>query len=468
MQLAPATTHLIWTYHHLLIDGWSLPLILQEVFDYYIALHHSKEVQHVVRRPYRDYIAWLQQQESVATETYWRQQLAGFKAATPLGIMPPDLKQTSSHEPFFEERYLLIRRQLSTEQTAHWRQQTRHLQLTLNTLFQGAWSLLLARYSQQRDILFGNVVSVRPPTLTDVEQMIGLLINTVPVRVQIPDQVNVEAWLRTLQAQQAEQRQYETSSLVEIQGWSEIPRNQPFFESLLVFENYPLDMTLLSQPHELHITQVSLAEQTNYPLVLIVAGTTELTLQITYDSQRFATEATQRFMDHLLIIIEQFVQNPKLLLTQISLLTMEERAQQLYAWNNIAIPLSPHEKIDRQALSAPSYQKHMPETSFIPPQTPIQKHLAEIWCQLLALPHVSLQDNFFELDSHSELLTKLATRIQSIFEVSISQHDLFEAPTLQRMALRIEQIQNEIITQVDDEKLMQLVTALESHSDNDL
>ncbi|GCF10241.1 non-ribosomal peptide synthetase [Dictyobacter arantiisoli] len=357
LRLDGETTRMIWTYHHLLLDGWSLPLILQGVFDQYISLRQTKTPHDVSRRPYRDYIAWLRQQDGKTAEAYWRQQLAGFEAATLLEIAPAVSTQISSSEPLSKQSYQHIQRHLSRAQTALWRQQTRRQQLTLNTLFQGAWSILLARYSHQRDVLFGNVVSGRPPTLAGVEQMVGLFINTVPVRIQIPDQLNAIDWLHQVQAQQAEQHQYEVSSLIEIQGWSEIPRNRPFFESLLAFENYPLDVTSLGQQSELTITEVSLAEQTNYPLALMVTGTSELTLQITYDHQRFATDAMQRLMDHLIGIIEQFVHTPELPLTQISLLTAEERRQQLYAWNDtdrtFATNICLHQHIEQQMRRQP-------------------------------------------------------------------------------------------------------------------
>jgi acyl carrier protein len=131
-------------------------------------------------------------------------------------------------------------------------------------------------------------------------------------------------------------------------------------------------------------------------------------------------------------------------------------------------PLTAHGKIDRQALPHPDRHQRATKKSFVAPQTPTQQQLAEIWCQLLQLSQVSLHDNFFELGGHSLLITRLATRIRSTFEVKVPLRDLFKAPTVAEMALLIEQLQNEIITQADDEKLIQILTTLDDLSDDDI
>src|SRR5205814_5498078 len=117
----------------------------------------------------------------------------------------------------------------------------RREQLTLNTMVQAAWSLLLSRYSGQDDVVFGVTVSGRPAALAGVESMVGLFINTLPMRVHVRGDGPLRAWLKAIQGQQVEQRQYEFSPLVQVQGWSAVPTGEPLFRSLLVFENYPVD-----------------------------------------------------------------------------------------------------------------------------------------------------------------------------------------------------------------------------------
>jgi non-ribosomal peptide synthetase component F len=134
--------------------------------------------------------------------------------------------------------------ELSEAATVELQQLARREQLTLNTIVQGAWGLLLSRYSGAEDVVFGTVVSGRPAELRGVEGMLGLFINTLPVRVRVRGQERVVEWLRELQAEQVELRQYEYSPLVAVQGWSEVERGRSLFESLLVFENYPVDTSL--------------------------------------------------------------------------------------------------------------------------------------------------------------------------------------------------------------------------------
>ena len=140
--------------------------------------------------------------------------------------------------------------QLSAETTGRLQLLARKHGLTLNTVLVGAWALLLNRYSQEETVVFGATVAGRPPSLPGVETMIGLFINTLPVRVRIDDEAELLAWLRALQAEQVELREYEYSPLVEVQSWSEVGRGRPLFESLLVFENYPLDKDALKENPE--------------------------------------------------------------------------------------------------------------------------------------------------------------------------------------------------------------------------
>ncbi|PLZ79722.1 hypothetical protein CBP16_15920, partial [Fischerella thermalis WC217] len=145
---------------------------------------------------------------------------------------------------------------------------------------QGAWALLLNRYSGEADVLFGVTVSGRPAALPKAESMVGLFINTLPFRVKVDPEAFLLPWLKQVQVQQVETRQYEYSPLVEIQGWSEVNRGLPLFESILVFENYPVDISLSEPGLDLAIKNFRSIEQTNYPLTLSVIPGKELLLTI--------------------------------------------------------------------------------------------------------------------------------------------------------------------------------------------
>jgi non-ribosomal peptide synthetase component F len=126
----------------------------------------------------------------------------------------------------------------------------------MNTVVQGVWALLLSRYSGEDDLLYGVTVSGRPPELVGVEQMVGLFINTLALRVKLEREVDFVSWLQKLQQRQVEMRRFEYSPLVQVQGWSAVPRTRPLFESNLVFENYPVDMTQRRE-HELQLSNCS-------------------------------------------------------------------------------------------------------------------------------------------------------------------------------------------------------------------
>src|SRR5690349_11902101 len=208
----------VWSYHHIVTDGWSGPLIFKEVFTFYRAHCERREVSLAPSRPYGDYIAWLQEQDPARAELFWRQMLKGFTAPNILQI-----EQTAGVQSESDERDAQCQLKLSVETTAALRRATQQHKLTLNTIVQGVWAILLARYSGKADVVFGAVVSNRPPEVPGIEEMVGVFINTLPVRAQIAWDEPVIAWLTELQRHTARARQYEYTPLVQVQGWSDVP-----------------------------------------------------------------------------------------------------------------------------------------------------------------------------------------------------------------------------------------------------
>jgi amino acid adenylation domain-containing protein len=337
----------VWTYHHILLDGWSLPILFKEVFSFYECFSAGQSLQLESPRPYRDYIAWLQQRSNAEAEAFWRGALKGFTAPTPLVV------DCASPEVGYEA----LETRLSKEQTAQLHSLARSAQLTLNTLLQGAWALLLSRYSNQEDVLFGVTVSGRPAELVGVESMVGLFINTLPMRVRVRPQASALSWLKELQAQQAEMRQYEYSSLVQIQGWSEVARGVPLFESLLVFENYPVEASLHKQQWSLRVEAAQFLEQVNYPLTVISGPGDELALKILYDRSRFDAETIGRMLGHLRTLLEAIAASPDRPISTLPLLAEAERLKLLLEWNETAasFPRSAlvHQLFEAQAAARP-------------------------------------------------------------------------------------------------------------------
>jgi surfactin family lipopeptide synthetase C len=332
LRTAEEVYDFVWSHHHLLLDGWSQPVLFQEVLALYQAFRAGQDISLPASRPYRDYIAWLQQQDMERAQAFWRRTLQGFVAPTPLAVdatpAPGDLGAA-------EQDYVIQRGLLPSKLTTALQELTRQYGLTLNTVMQGAWALLLSRYSGETDVVFGATVSGRPADLPGAESMVGLFINTLPMRVPVWPEAPVLSWLQELQTRQAELRQYEYSPLVEIQGWSKVPRGLPLFESLLVFENYPVDDAVRDATQEmvLAIDRGRSFTRTNYPLTLAISPGREIGLEIAYDCRRFDAPTITRLLGHYRTLLEGIVADPQRHVSTLPLLTQAEQGQLLVEWN---------------------------------------------------------------------------------------------------------------------------------------
>ncbi|WP_407900825.1 amino acid adenylation domain-containing protein, partial [Scytonema sp. NUACC26] len=334
IQLSDAYYNFTWSHHHLLLDGWSFATIFKEVFACYKAFSNSEDVYLDPIRPYRDYIVWLQQQNLSEAETFWREALKGFTTPTQLWVDRGARKSLTPQDDYAEQKI-----QLSALTTAALQSIAQQHQLTLNILVQGAWALLLSCYSGQEDVVFGAVTSGRPPTLAQAESMVGLFINTLPIRVQISPKEFLLPWLQKIKDQLIEAHQYEYCPLVKVQGWSEIPKGLSLFESLVVFENYPVDASVRQRDINFEVDDFHGFERTNYPITLTVNPGKELLLKITYDDS-YQFDTITRMLGHLQTLLEGMVTNLQQRLSELSVLTETERHQLLMEWNDTEVEYS--------------------------------------------------------------------------------------------------------------------------------
>jgi amino acid adenylation domain-containing protein/non-ribosomal peptide synthase protein (TIGR01720 family)/FkbM family methyltransferase len=316
------TLYCVWSFHHLLLDGWCISLLLREVFKCYEAFNQGVPVEMDSCRSYREYISWLQSQSLLPPEDFWRRTLKGFTAPTPLGGEPQG-------DPGLVADLISDRQEvfLSIEQTNALQTFARQHQLTLYTLVQAAWALVLGQHSKKQDVVFGTVVSGRPVDLPGVETIVGPFINTIPVRIKIPPQASLLEWLRELQTQQVEARQHEHSPLVQVQGWSEVSRGLPLFESLLTFENRPTGFTEPERKPTLEISNLFHWNRNNLPLTMVVNPAGRLTLQATYDSRRFQAPLITQLLSRFQTALERMVIQPEVKLQDIEMLSAAERAR---------------------------------------------------------------------------------------------------------------------------------------------
>jgi amino acid adenylation domain-containing protein len=343
----------VWSHHHLLWDGWSGPLVIKDFLACYDAIRKGQDLNLKPARPFRNYILWLQKQDLAKAEASWRKTLQGISAPTPLVI--DRASRSRSDQP---ERAADVRLQLAPELSVALQSLARQQQVTLNTVMQAAWSLLLSRYSGQESVVFGTSVSGRPAGLPGVEQMVGLFINTLPARVDVRGDETVADWLRQVQAQQAEMRQYEFSPLVQIHGWSEVPRGEPLFDTMLVFENFPTDAAVRQRIGGLGMRPVrQMVQKPDYPLVLVVMPGQQMRLRMVYAGSRFDDQAIGRMLEHFQTVLENLAANPGQRVEDISLLKTEERQLVLAGFNQTAAAFPSdrcvHQLIEEQARTRP-------------------------------------------------------------------------------------------------------------------
>ena len=351
MRLGGGRHQLVWSYHHLLLDGWSVPIVLGELIEAYHCYRAGEQPPHHVHRPFRDFVAWITGQDLAAAGAYWQEQLRGFTAATSL-----EVERSTA-----ERGYHTHRVRVSARATAALAEFARRHRLTLNTVVQGAWAVLMAAYSGTGDVVFGVTTSGRGDQLDGMESMVGSLINTTPAPVRVdPDEV-VATWLRRLQKDQVQARRFEHVPLVDIQACSDIPHGQPLFNYLLLFENFPaaaLDEGKAgSAASGLRVDENLSREQSNYPLTVVAGPGPELSIGLAYDRARFDSGTIERMADHLAVLVEAIADDPGQRVGDLSVGTAAERHQILITWNDTVMALRPaggvHELVAEHAASRP-------------------------------------------------------------------------------------------------------------------
>jgi amino acid adenylation domain-containing protein/non-ribosomal peptide synthase protein (TIGR01720 family) len=340
-----------WSTHHILLDAWCREILIREVFTFYEAYQQGLATQ--LKRPplYRDYIAWLKKQDEKEIETFWRKELKGITTTTRLGI---ERKRAQTDE--WQETVEVIL-PAGKELTEKLESLARKHQFTLNTLVQGAWGLLLSHYSGERDVIFGMPVSGRSAAISGIEEIAGPFINTLPVRVHVEWEETLSQYLQRLQTRQAEVRDFEHSSLLKVQGWSEIPHGTPLFENIVVFENYPADTALqLKVGAGMNISASSGFMSNHYPLTLTIIPRGELSFMATYERQSFEPGSIERMLGQLRSVLENMAFGLEQKLGHVSLSTQAELLRPVKEWNRTQVPSSSmtvHELFSEQAAKTP-------------------------------------------------------------------------------------------------------------------
>ncbi|MGC4012795.1 MAG: amino acid adenylation domain-containing protein [Pseudomonas sp.] len=341
VRLGERRYHLIWTCHHLLLDGWSSARLIGEV----LALYRGETLP-VPAAQYGDYIAWLHAQDGAAGETFWRERLKDFDE--------PTLLATACNAGFRDEPLRELHSRLDSAPLQRFAQAQR---ITLNTLVQGAWALLLQRYCGQRSVTFGATVAGRPASLPGAEESLGLFINTLPILHSPDDAQRVGDWLRQLQAFNLDVREFEHTPLYDIQRWAG-RGGQALFDSIIVFENFPMDAALASSANdELRILGHHPVDGTNYALALVASAGEQLDVRYTYRADRLSASQIEQLRGHFEHLLLTLVEDAERPLGRVSQLADAERHALLQRFNDtearFPADVQLQELIERQVAATP-------------------------------------------------------------------------------------------------------------------
>ena len=322
IRIAPHRYRCVLTNHHIVLDGWSLPILLGEIF----AGYHRQRLAAVV--PYRRFVTWLADRDLEAAHAAWQQVLAGFEAPTLVGVpgrLGTGRRGVASH-------------QLPEQTTRAIGELARSCHTTVNTVLHGAFARLLCWLTGQHDVVFGTVVSGRPAEMPGAESMVGLLINTVPVRATITPAASTADLLGRLHDTHHDTLEHQHLALAEIHRAT---GHQQLFDTLFVYENYPINAAALTGDTELAITDFSVSESTHYPLIMVVTPPgSELGLRIEFDTDVFDAASIETLIQRWQRVLVAMTENPGRALSSVDLLDEAERAG-LDGWGNRAVLTRP-------------------------------------------------------------------------------------------------------------------------------
>jgi amino acid adenylation domain-containing protein len=347
----PRSFWFLWVMQHILLEGWSVSIVLQEALETYRALRRGATPALPPVRPYRDFILWIQQRDSAESEAFWRCQLAGLGAPTPL---PGGRGTAQLHSAV--ENYAGRKLELGRSATVALEAFAREHRLTMNTLMRAAWSQVLARYTGERDLLFGTLVSGRSVPLEGIESIVGLCVNLVPVRMRVDHDRPLLDWLKEIQAQQAEMSLHEYCGLAQIKRWSEFPGSMPLFETLMIFENWAGSLDNWQGIAEVGDFLGGQIGQ-GYPITLVIEPGEQLAFGMLYDERRIDEKMVLRLLDYLRLVAESLPGAAAGRVGDLPLLAEAERPTLLGEWcgpgSAVVQNVPAYRAIEAQAAIAP-------------------------------------------------------------------------------------------------------------------
>lgn len=342
------------THHHIILDGWSGSILAKEWGRLYESMRRGQKASLPPPRPFRDYIRWIEQQDLHEAEAFWRRHLKGVHVPTPL---PSERERLPGKRVRMNVESWPIT--FTEEVIADIEQLAKTCRVTMNTVILAAWALLLSRYSDQPSVLFGLLVSGRPPALKGVESMVGMFLNTVPYRVTVNKDQALNDWLKELHLEQLDLQSYEYSPLMHVQRWSEMPPGMPLFRSMVARKDVTQSGSVSSDARSRTSpgkTEQSVFQQ-NYPMLLNITASKGLELKITYDARRFESGDMAWMMKQLHHLVVDMAGDPSRPVGAYALLSPDEALRAQASWNpppsEIPSGLCLHHLVEQAARDRP-------------------------------------------------------------------------------------------------------------------
>jgi amino acid adenylation domain-containing protein/non-ribosomal peptide synthase protein (TIGR01720 family) len=323
--------HMVWTWHHILFDGWSIPVMMDEFLNSYESFYNSQ--QPIVKEVdnFEEYIQYLNSKDENLEEIFWKKYLKDLQQSTLLPFVKVGVERTKGGSDYGS--ILLELDSSFSERVQNFAQNQR---LTVNTIMQGVWSFLLHQYTGITDIAFGVIVSGRPDDLPGIEHRVGMYINTLPLVSKLKPEISFTSWLQEIQKDQVEAREFQHTAIDKIRQWSGISGD--LFDSVLVFENYPVNKLLAEKEWSLKVDNVDIHDSTNYPLAILISNSNTININFSFNAAILSQEIVTNISKHFEQVLSQVVNFEKLTLDKVSIITEAEQVLLVKTFNNTQNP----------------------------------------------------------------------------------------------------------------------------------
>lgn len=408
----------IWTHHHILIDGWTMPIVFNELYDNYEKLQNNISLSTETTDKFEDYINIIAAKEPEQEEQFWKEYLEGFTKPTTLPIENKNYKRNGS------DIQIRVATEFTQKETGHIQSFSRKYRITINTIVQSAWSLVLSKYSNTADVVFGITVSGRPAELQNAENKAGLFINTLPLRINVDSGQNILEWLDRLQEQQVAVSEHLSTPYAA-------------FKSILVYQNYPVEEELAEESKAFEIIHSQAFEKNSYPLTIMAGVQQVLKIRMSFNGAIYSSEDIKKLLEYFKEAINSIVNNPGKILRNIPLTGLNK-----YIENNK----------DR-------FTEDKTQRPFVEPEPGTEMKISEILSDLLNMERISTNESFFDLGINSLRLVQVVSRLRDKFEIEVPITQIAQTPTIQELAVYISAIQGSLkvteeIQNIEEEDLV--------------